>query len=196
MPSIIRAWNNEFTAKSVIRPAVSVNRNRSWSWSWSWWRKLSVLWENFTKICIFMIKKIKMSRLPVFLLSVRDKFVAISRISFFGEIVLCNRAFSVSTRKNMAASGPTAWFQTLVNIKPKSRGVHIITDEIESIPELKKYKIGLAHLLLQHTSASICVNECWDSSVRKDMEMMLNRLVPESGPPYKHTIEGPDDMPG
>lgn len=155
-----------------------------------------MLWENFTKICIFMIQKIKMSRLPVFLLSIRDKFVAISRISFFGEIVLCNRAFSVSTRKNMAASGPTAWFQTLVNIKPKSRGVHIITDEIESIPELKKYKIGLAHLLLQHTSASICVNECWDSSVRKDMEMMLNRLVPESGPPYKHTIEGPDDMPG
>ena len=155
-----------------------------------------MLWENFTKICIFMIQKIKMSRLPVFLLSVRDKFVAISRISFFGEIVLCNRAFSVSTRKNMAASGPTAWFQTLVNIKPKSRGVHIITDETESIPELKKYKIGLAHLLLQHTSASICVNECWDSSVRKDMEMMLNRLVPESGPPYKHTIEGPDDMPG
>lgn len=155
-----------------------------------------MLWENFTKICIFMIQKIKMSRLPVFLLSVRDKFVAISRIGFFGEIVLCNRAFSVSTRKNMAASGPTAWFQTLVNIKPKSRGVHIITDEIESIPELKKYKIGLAHLLLQHTSASICVNECWDSSVRKDMEMMLNRLVPESGPPYKHTIEGPDDMPG
>lgn len=96
----------------------------------------------------------------------------------------------------MAASGPTVWFQTVLNVKPKSRGVHIITEEIESIAELKKYKIGLAHLLLQHTSASICVNECWDSSVRKDMEMMLNRLVPESGPPYKHTLEGPDDMPG
>lgn len=96
----------------------------------------------------------------------------------------------------MAATGQTVWFQTTVNVKPKSRGVHVITDEIERIPELKKYKIGLAHLLLQHTSASICVNECWDSSVRTDMEMMLNRLVPESGPPYRHTLEGPDDMPG
>ena len=96
----------------------------------------------------------------------------------------------------MATAGSTVWYQTVVNVKPKSRGVHIITDEIEKIPELKKYKVGLAHLLLQHTSASICVNECWDSSVRKDMEMMLNRLVPEHGPPYMHTLEGLDDMPG
>lgn len=101
-----------------------------------------------------------------------------------------------SLQCKMAATGQTVWFQTTVNVKPKSRGVHVITDEIERIPELKKYKIGLAHLLLQHTSASICVNECWDSSVRTDMEMMLNRLVPESGPPYRHTLEGPDDMPG
>lgn len=96
----------------------------------------------------------------------------------------------------MAVSGQTAWYQTVVNVSPKSRGVHKITDEITKIPELKKYKIGLAHLLLQHTSASICVNECWDSSVRADMEMMLNRLVPENGPSYQHTIEGSDDMPG
>ncbi|XP_068745815.1 UPF0047 protein YjbQ-like isoform X1 [Montipora capricornis] len=96
----------------------------------------------------------------------------------------------------MAATGATVWFQTVVNIRPRSRGVHVITDEIEKIPELKKYKVGLAHLLLQHTSASICLNECWDPSVRTDMEMMLNRLVPEHGPPYKHTLEGPDDMPG
>jgi len=94
----------------------------------------------------------------------------------------------------MAASGPTVWFQTVVNVKPKPRGVHNITSEIEKIPELRKYKVGLAHFLLQHTSASICVNECWDSSVRTDMEMMLNRLVPENAP-YEHTLEGPDDMP-
>lgn len=96
----------------------------------------------------------------------------------------------------MATAGTTVWYQTVLNVKPKSRGVHVITDEIEKIPELKKYKVGLVHLLLQHTSASICVNECWDPSVRQDMEMMLNRLAPEQGPPYKHTIEGPDDMPG
>lgn len=98
--------------------------------------------------------------------------------------------------KKMAASGATVWFQTVLNIRRRPRGVHVITEEIEKIPELKKYKVGLAHLLLQHTSASICVNECWDPSVRADMEMMLNRLVPEHGPPYKHTLEGPDDMPG
>lgn len=89
----------------------------------------------------------------------------------------------------------TLWHQTTVHLKPRNRGVHIITDEIQKIPELKKYKIGLANLLLQHTSASICLNECWDASVREDMEMMLNRLAPENAP-YKHTIEGPDDMPG
>ena len=155
-----------------------------------------MMWVNITKTCTWMVQELKMSRLPAFPWFVSDKFATISCVSFFGEVVLCNRAFSSTTRKNMAASGPTVWFQTVVNVKPKSRGIHIITDEIESIPELKKYKIGLAHLLLQHTSASICVNECWDSSVRKDMEMMLNRLVPESGPPYKHTLEGPDDMPG
>ena len=91
--------------------------------------------------------------------------------------------------------GDTVWHQTTVTIRAKSRGVHIITDEIQKIPELKKYKVGLANLLLQHTSASLCLNECWDSSVRVDMEMMLNRLAPEDAP-YKHTLEGPDDMPG
>lgn len=96
----------------------------------------------------------------------------------------------------MAVTGATVWFQTVLNIRARPRGVHVITEEIEKIPELKKYKVGLAHLLLQHTSASICINECWDPSVRADMEMMLNRLVPEHGPPYKHTLEGPDDMPG
>lgn len=111
------------------------------------------------------------------------------------NFLLRNRA-RLTSQDKMAAGGPTVWFQTTLNVKPKSRGVHVITDEIERIPELKKYKVGLAHLLLQHTSASICVNECWDSSVRTDMEMLLNRLVPESGPPYRHTLEGPDDMPG
>ena len=89
----------------------------------------------------------------------------------------------------------TVWNQTVVTIKAKRRGIHNITDEIQKLPQLKGYKIGLAHLLLQHTSASLSLNECWDSSVRDDMEMMLNRLVPEDAP-YKHTLEGPDDMPG
>ncbi|XP_062518266.1 UPF0047 protein YjbQ-like [Corticium candelabrum] len=91
-------------------------------------------------------------------------------------------------------SGSSLWHQVVLTIAAKRRGVHIITDEISRIPELKKFKIGLAHILLKHTSASISLNECWDSSVRTDMEMMLNRIAPENAP-YKHTLEGPDDMP-
>jgi len=90
----------------------------------------------------------------------------------------------------------TVWTQRVVKINSKPRGIHIITDTIiEKIPELKKYKIGLAHLCIQHTSASLSLNECWDPSVRQDMEMMLNKLAPENAP-YTHTLEGPDDMPG
>ena len=89
----------------------------------------------------------------------------------------------------------TLWQQTILTIKAKSRGVHNITDEIQKLPELKDINIGLANLLIQHTSASISLNECWDPSVRDDMEMILNRLAPENAP-YKHTLEGPDDMPG
>ncbi|EDO31717.1 predicted protein [Nematostella vectensis] len=94
----------------------------------------------------------------------------------------------------MATGGNTVWHQTSITVEPKKRGIHLITDKINKIPELKKYKIGLAHLLLQHTSASLSLNESWDPSVRKDMEMMLNRLAPEDAP-YIHTLEGPDDMP-
>ena len=95
----------------------------------------------------------------------------------------------------MAVRGESVWYQTVLNIEPKQRGIHLITDKIEKISELKKYKVGVAHLLLQHTSASLSLNESWDPSVRDDMEMMLNRLVPENAP-YTHTLEGPDDMPG
>lgn len=94
-----------------------------------------------------------------------------------------------------AVSGNTLWHQTVITLGPKRRGIHLITDKIAQIPQLKNYKVGLANLLLQHTSASLCINESWDPSVRDDMEMMLNRLAPENAP-YKHTLEGPDDMPG
>ena len=92
-------------------------------------------------------------------------------------------------------SGNTVWHQMMLTIDAKKRGIHLITDKIAQIPELKKYKIGIAHLLLQHTSASLSLNESWDPSVRDDMEMMLNRLAPENAP-YSHTLEGRDDMPG
>lgn len=88
----------------------------------------------------------------------------------------------------------SVWHQVVLSLGARPRGIHIITDEISRIPELKQIKIGLAHILLRHTSASLSLNECWDPSVRTDMEMMLNRIAPENAP-YKHTLEGPDDMP-
>ncbi|XP_066927230.1 UPF0047 protein YjbQ-like [Clytia hemisphaerica] len=87
------------------------------------------------------------------------------------------------------------WYQTVITCPAKARGIHKITDFIvQKLPFLKKIKVGTMNIVIQHTSASISLNECWDSSVRTDMEMMLNRIAPENAP-YIHTLEGPDDMP-
>ncbi|MGL4478222.1 MAG: secondary thiamine-phosphate synthase enzyme YjbQ [Aeromonas veronii] len=88
------------------------------------------------------------------------------------------------------------WQQCLLTLKPRSRGFHLVTDElVAKLPMLADYRIGMAHLLLQHTSASLTLNENCDPSVRSDMEAHLHRLVPEDAPYYRHTYEGPDDMP-
>ncbi|MCW8331835.1 secondary thiamine-phosphate synthase enzyme YjbQ [Photobacterium sp. SDRW27] len=88
------------------------------------------------------------------------------------------------------------WFQKTIQLKPKQRGFHLVTDEIEQqIPALQQYRIGLAHLFIQHTSASLTINENADPTVRSDMESHFNRSVPERAPYYLHTYEGDDDMP-
>lgn len=88
------------------------------------------------------------------------------------------------------------WTQKLITLKPRLRGFHLITREIEgSLSELSNIKIGVAHLLLQHTSASLTLNENADPSVRADFEAYINRLAPENAPYYTHTYEGDDDMP-
>ena len=86
------------------------------------------------------------------------------------------------------------WYHTLVSLPAKPKGVHKVTPLFSSLPFLKKIKIGTMNIFIQHTSASLAVNECPDESVRNDLEMMLNRLVPEDAP-YTHTIDGIDDMP-
>ena len=87
------------------------------------------------------------------------------------------------------------WVQRLIQIPPQSRGLHIITDPIErELPELAEYRVGLLHLFIQHTSASLTINENADPDVPLDMESALNSIAPESFP-YRHTCEGPDDMP-
>ena len=87
------------------------------------------------------------------------------------------------------------WSQKTIRIGPYRRGFHLITREvISAIPELQDVRIGILQVFLQHTSASLTINENADPDVRTDMETALNRLVPEDQP-FVHTIEGPDDMP-
>jgi len=88
------------------------------------------------------------------------------------------------------------WQQTEVRLKPRPRGFHLITNEIvAAVPELAKLEVGLAHLFIQHTSASLAVNENADPDVRGDLERWFGRAVPENAPYFEHTTEGADDMP-
>jgi len=88
------------------------------------------------------------------------------------------------------------WIQKEITIKAKSRGFHLITDEVlAQLPELNKLNIGLMNLFIKHTSASLTINENADPSVRRDMESHFNVLAPENAPYYEHIYEGPDDMP-
>jgi secondary thiamine-phosphate synthase enzyme len=87
------------------------------------------------------------------------------------------------------------WLQRTITLTPRQRGFHLVTREvIEALPELRDMRVGLLHVFIQHTSASLTINENADSDVRQDLESSLNGLAPEDFP-YVHTIEGPDDMP-
>ncbi|TMO52904.1 secondary thiamine-phosphate synthase enzyme YjbQ [Pseudoalteromonas phenolica] len=89
-----------------------------------------------------------------------------------------------------------SWQQAKFTLAAKSRGFHLITDEIiKQIPEIHNYQVGILHLFLQHTSASLTINENADPTVRMDMESHFNHFVPERRPYYKHDYEGDDDMP-
>lgn len=88
------------------------------------------------------------------------------------------------------------WVQKVITLKARSRGFHLVTEEIfTQLPELRDFKVGLAHLFIQHTSASLTINENADPTVRQDFESHINQMVPENAPYYRHTLEGPDDMP-
>ena len=86
--------------------------------------------------------------------------------------------------------------QHTLQLKEKKRGFHLITEEvINSLQEIKELKIGICHVFIQHTSASLTLNEDASPGVRKDFEMFFNKTVPENDPGYLHDDEGPDDMP-
>lgn len=88
-----------------------------------------------------------------------------------------------------------AWRQQTIRLRSRSRGFHLVTDEIvESFPELRRFQVGLLHIFIQHTSAGLTLNENADPDVRVDFETAVNHICPEELN-YVHTLEGPDDMP-
>jgi secondary thiamine-phosphate synthase enzyme len=88
-----------------------------------------------------------------------------------------------------------AWLQEHVQLAPRRRGFHLITREVEAaLPGLAQVQVGLLHVFIQHTSASLCINENADPDVPRDLEMAFNEIAREDFP-YVHTAEGADDMP-
>jgi secondary thiamine-phosphate synthase enzyme len=88
------------------------------------------------------------------------------------------------------------WLQRVIRLEPRPRGFHLVTRELlAALPELGELEVGMLHLLIQHTSASLALNENASPDVRRDFETWFNQAVPERAPYWTHTLEGPDDMP-
>jgi secondary thiamine-phosphate synthase enzyme len=88
------------------------------------------------------------------------------------------------------------WLQRPIRLRARPRGFHLVTGEVlEALPELGQLQVGLVHLLIQHTSASLALNENASPEVRRDFESWFGQAVPEGAPYWTHTLEGEDDMP-
>ncbi len=88
------------------------------------------------------------------------------------------------------------WVQREISMRPRPRGFHLITGEVvEGMPEVRRCRVGLLHVFIRHTSASLTLNENASPDVREDFETWFNEAVPEDHSAWTHTIEGPDDMP-
>jgi secondary thiamine-phosphate synthase enzyme len=87
-------------------------------------------------------------------------------------------------------------FQQVLELRERPRGFHLITNEVvKALPSIAELKAGICQVFIQHTSASLTINENADPTVRKDFEMWFNKAVPENDLDYAHNDEGPDDMP-
>src|SRR5262245_58863560 len=87
------------------------------------------------------------------------------------------------------------WIRKRISLPPFTRGCHLVTQQVlAAVPELSRLRVGFLHVFIQHTSASLTINEAADADVRSDLESSLNALAPEDFP-HTHTVEGPDDMP-
>lgn len=88
------------------------------------------------------------------------------------------------------------WHQLEIRLKQRPRGIHLVThDIVAALPQLGSLRVGMLNLFIQHTSASLSINENADPDVRGDMERWLDRVVPEGAKEFVHTAEGSDDMP-
>ena len=88
------------------------------------------------------------------------------------------------------------YYQKEIRLSPFTRGFHLITSQIlKAMPEIEEIDTGMMQVFIKHTSASLTINENADPTVRDDFESHMNKMVPENAPYYRHTIEGPDDMP-
>jgi secondary thiamine-phosphate synthase enzyme len=88
------------------------------------------------------------------------------------------------------------WIQRTIRLEPRPRGFHLVTgDVLDGLPELRELRVGMLRLLIQHTSASLTLNENASPDVRRDFETWFSRAVPEGAPIWTHTLEGDDDMP-
>ena len=88
------------------------------------------------------------------------------------------------------------WIQRQVELEPRPRGFHLVTGEVErAVPDLREIRVGIAHVFIRHTSASLTLNENASPDVRRDFETWFSQAVPDGAPYWRHTLEGPDDMP-
>ena len=88
------------------------------------------------------------------------------------------------------------WLQRELTLEPRARGFHLITGEVlGALPELRELSVGLLHVLIRHTSASLTLNENASPEVRRDLEAWFNEVIPERSGLWTHTLEGSDDMP-
>ena len=99
----------------------------------------------------------------------------------------------LASRRGIFAS---VWIQTPLTLEPRPRGFHLVTDEIvAAVPELRSLQVGLAVVFMQHTSASLTLNENASPDVRRDFAAWFDRAVPDDADYFSHTLEGDDDMP-
>lgn len=132
-------------------------------------------------------------------------------VSSFVPVTLAQQAScpTTTTSTSLAQSTSTSsvsapmmkWFQHEITITAPSRGCHLITSQVQKAisNDISQIKMGMVNLFIQHTSASLTINENADPDVRRDMEVALNKIVPAEwnrDGTFRHTMEGDDDMPG